>query len=77
LWLPFFRDVAIGDVFYHELGHHVHLFIRPEYREKENVADDWGKKFMTNFIRREYWYFIPVFKVWGSAQAKAKARPPG
>jgi len=60
LWIPFARDVAIGGTLYHELGHHVHLFIRPEYREKEDVADDWGKRFMRHFLRRQYWYLIPV-----------------
>ena len=34
LWTPFARDVAIGGTLFHELGHHVHLFLRPEYRER-------------------------------------------
>lgn len=63
LWIPLFRDYAIGDVLYHELGHHVHLSIRPEYREKEDVANDWQKKFMRIFFRRKYWYLIPFFKL--------------
>jgi len=60
LWIPFARDLAIGDTLYHELGHHVHMFIRPEYREKEDVAEDWRKRFMRRFLRRRYWYLIPV-----------------
>lgn len=63
LWIPPVRDLIIADVFYHELGHHVHLFIRPEYREKEDVADDWRNKFGGNFLRQQYWYLMPVFKV--------------
>jgi hypothetical protein len=63
LWIPFARDLAIADTFYHELGHHVHLFIRPEYREKEDVADDWGRKFMLMFLQREYRYLKPLAKV--------------
>jgi hypothetical protein len=63
LWAPFARDVAIAPVFYHELGHHVHLFIRPEYREKEDVADDWQRKFMKIFLRKEYWYLKPLFRL--------------
>jgi hypothetical protein len=58
LWLPPVRGLCLGDVLYHELGHHVHYFIRPEYREKEDVADDWGRKFMANFLRKRYWYAI-------------------
>jgi hypothetical protein len=56
------RDVTVGQTLYHELGHHVHLFIRPEFREKEDVADDWGKKLSGHFLRHEYWYLIPVLK---------------
>ena len=63
LLIPPLRDVALGETLYHELGHHVHMFIRPEFREKEDVADDWGKKFSGHFLRREYWYLIPIFKV--------------
>jgi hypothetical protein len=63
VWIPLARDVAIGGTLYHELGHHVHLFIRPEYREKEDVADEWGKKFMKHFLRRQYWYLIPLARI--------------
>jgi hypothetical protein len=72
LWVPFFRDFAIANTLYHELGHHVHLFISPEYREKEDVADEWRKKFMANFIRQEYWYLAPVSKMWRVFRRKGK-----
>ncbi len=58
LWIPFFREIHLGNVLYHELGHHIHDFIRPEYREKEDVADDWKGRLMTNFLRKKYWYAI-------------------
>ncbi len=63
IWIPFVRDFVLGKTLYHELGHHVHLFIRPEYREKEDVADDWGKKFNAHFARHTYWYLIPIAKI--------------
>jgi hypothetical protein len=63
LWIPFMRYAAISDTLYHELGHHVHLFISPEYREKEDVAEDWKKKFSGHFLRRKYWYLIPIAKL--------------
>jgi len=62
-WIPFARDLAIAHTFCHEPGHHVHLFIRPEYSEKEDVADDWKRKFMVTFLQREYWYLKPLAKV--------------
>jgi len=63
MWIPVLRDFAVARTLYHELGHHVHLFIRPEYREKEDVADAWRDKFMRMVLRRKYWYLIPVFKL--------------
>lgn len=63
LWIPFVKYAIVARTFYHELGHHVHLFIRPEYREKEGVAEDWRKKFSARFLRSKYWYLIPVAKL--------------
>ena len=68
LWIPLFRMTSIGEVLYHELGHHVHYYIRPEYREKEDVADDWSRKFLTNFIRRRYWYAVWPLVLMGKAR---------
>jgi hypothetical protein len=75
LWIPLLREIAVARVLYHELGHHCHLFIRPEYREKEDVADDWRDKFMRMFFRRKYWYLIPVFKLVTMARGPRTARP--
>lgn len=60
LWLPAVRQLCIGQVFYHELGHHIHRVIRPELREREDVADNWGTKLSGNFIRKRYWYLLPI-----------------
>ena len=37
--IPLIKDMVFGHVLFHELGHHIHSAIRPEYREKEDVAD--------------------------------------
>jgi hypothetical protein len=58
----FLRDHRFGDVLFHEIGHHIHATIKPEHREKEDVADVWGKKLRTNFAREKYWYLIRVAK---------------
>jgi hypothetical protein len=41
LHLRFYREMLIGNVLFHELGHHIHYAIRPEHREREDVADVW------------------------------------
>ena len=60
LWIPPIRDLVFGHVLFHELGHHIHDTIRPEYVEKEDVADSWGKKLSGEFIRKKYWYAMPI-----------------
>jgi len=58
-WIPASRDMYFGLVLYHELGHHAHRVVRPEHREKEDVAHEWSKRFTANFIARRYWYAVP------------------
>jgi hypothetical protein len=60
LWMPFLRNIAFGHVLFHEIGHHIHFTIRPQYDEKEDVADTWAGKLNLNFIRRRYWYAVPI-----------------
>jgi hypothetical protein len=67
-----FRDILLVEVFYHELGHHIHKTSAPEYKEREDVADHWAKKLSRLYLRRQYWYLTPfiaaVSKVLQSAQ---------
>jgi hypothetical protein len=65
-FVPFGRTACFANVLFHEIGHHVHATVRPEFREKEDVADDWGKKFMANYFRKHYWYIPkPAWKIIG------------
>jgi len=59
LRVPPVRDLVFADVLYHELGHHIHT-MRPEYRERENVAENWGARLARSFLRRRYWYLQPL-----------------
>jgi len=60
LWLPFLRNVMFGHVLFHEIGHHIHYTVRPEYKEKEDVADTWAGRLNVNFVRKRYWYALPL-----------------
>src|SRR5262249_32997139 len=62
LWMPYVREFIIGEVLYHELGHHIHYWIRPEYREREDVADNWSKKLFANHMNRSCSYLFPLLK---------------
>jgi hypothetical protein len=58
--MPLLRDLMIGEVLYHELGHHIHYWMRPEYKEEEDVAENWSRKLFVNHVRRTYWYLLPL-----------------
>ena len=49
LRIPLLREAKIGDVLFHEIGHHIHFSHRPEYREREDVADVWKVR-----LQRQY-----------------------
>jgi hypothetical protein len=55
LWLklPLLRDFLLAPVLFHEIGHHIHTTIRPEFREREDVADRWQVKLETIYPRKE------------------------
>jgi hypothetical protein len=63
-WIRPLRELVFGEVLYHELGHHAHT-IRPEYREKEDVADSWGVRLSVNHLRQSYWLLYRVLRVAG------------
>jgi len=54
-WLrfTFFAEILLGDVLFHEIGHHIHFTARPEHREKEEVADDWMRRLKKNYFRTQ------------------------
>lgn len=61
LWkFPFLCYIELSEVLYHEIGHHIHAVHRPEYEGKENVAEDWSLKLWGRFLRRHYWYMMPL-----------------
>mgnify|MGYP003394897307 CR=1 FL=1 len=63
LWawkMPFFRDITIADVFYHEFGHHIHKVHSPEYKHREDVADRWSRRLRNRFVYHHYWYLLPI-----------------
>ncbi|MGA8768566.1 MAG: hypothetical protein WB559_16240 [Candidatus Acidiferrales bacterium] len=76
--IPLAASVALGEVLYHEIGHHVHKTQRPEYREREDVADDWGRRMSRTFLRARYWYLVPVLKlIAGIYRLTGKSGPAG
>jgi hypothetical protein len=50
----FFRESKLADVLFHEIGHHIHRTIRPEYREREDVADVWKVRLQRNYHKQRF-----------------------
>lgn len=62
---PFIKSSCFGLVLFHEIGHHIDATIRPEFREKEDVADGWSKTLLRIYIRKRYPFPRPVMRVLG------------
>jgi hypothetical protein len=60
---PLIREMQLGDVFFHELGHHIHARHQPEFKEKEDVAEAWKRKTGSSYMWRRFWYLTPLFGV--------------
>lgn len=58
--IPIVRYEVLGTVLFHEIGHHIHKARRPEFRQRETVAEDWSKKLFLHFLRLHYWYLMPL-----------------
>jgi hypothetical protein len=54
LRIPLIREGKIADILFHEIGHHIHFTCRPEYREKEDVADVWKVRLQDNYNRQRF-----------------------
>jgi hypothetical protein len=54
LKLSFMREGLIGDVLFHEIGHHIHYTSRPEHREKEDVADVWKVRLWRDYSSKRH-----------------------
>lgn len=61
LLFPLFKSLVLSDVLFHELGHHIHRTMVPEYKEEEDVADRWKERLSRTYYLRRYWYTILIF----------------
>jgi hypothetical protein len=63
-WLKFnyLREMLLGDVLFHEIGHHIHATVQPEFREGEDVADGWKLRLIRQYNRfRHPWLIASLF----------------
>jgi hypothetical protein len=63
LHIGYFQESELGGVLFHEVGHHIDATLRPEFREKEDIADDWSGKLCRHWFRRERTWTIRVIRL--------------
>lgn len=65
LLVPLIKAIAIGEILYHEVGHHIHRNEQPGYRDnKEVVANEWSDKLLQAFLSQRYWYLARVVRLY-------------
>ena len=62
--IPTLRNLVFADVLFHEIGHHIHSTRTKEFRQREDVADDWIHRLAEHYLRRRRWYLRPLAKVY-------------
>ena len=58
-----FRDLAVADTLYHEVGHHLHETIGSATRGGEEAAEYWRRRLLRIHFRRQYQSVRPVLRV--------------
>ena len=64
LYIPLARFILFAQVLYHEIGHHLHKTQYPEFKEKEDVAEEWRKKLTKIAVRNRYRHLMPLIKLY-------------
>jgi hypothetical protein len=60
LWLPFVREAILGNVLYHEIGHHLHATVGSQGAGDEASAEAWNGRLTRMHMRKRYWYLRPL-----------------
>jgi hypothetical protein len=61
--LPSLQDIFVGEILFHELGHHIHATQSPEHKEREGVAEEWRTELERLYSRQKYRYLRPLARI--------------
>ncbi len=61
--IPFAGFFLFAHVLFHELGHHLHKTRHPEFKEREDVAEEWRRKLTKIAFRKRYRRVMPFVKL--------------
>jgi hypothetical protein len=60
--LPFSRDIFLGEVLFHEVGHHLNATVGSLAGGEEASAEEWERRLWRIHFRTKYWYLRPVIR---------------
>ena len=73
--IPALKTLFIGDVLYHEIGHHIHAMEQPGFKkEKEEFADECKDRLMETFLKQRYWYLLGFLKLFAPVLRRLHSR---
>jgi hypothetical protein len=61
--VPLVGFFLFGHVLFHEVGHHLHKTRRPEFKEREDVAEGWEKKLIKIAFQKRYRRVMPFLRL--------------
>jgi len=61
--VPLVSFFLFTHVLFHELGHHLHKTRRPEFKEREDVAEEWEKKLTKIAFQKRYRLVMPLLRL--------------
>jgi hypothetical protein len=59
--IPILKEVFFAHVLFHELGHHINYFFKPERENKEKIADEWAEYLTLQYITKRFWVLLLFF----------------
>ena len=73
--IPIARDIVVGEVLFHEIGHHLDATVASVGRTGEHGAEKWEARLLRRYVRQRYWYLRPLSSVvrWSARLAKGVA----
>jgi hypothetical protein len=68
--IPFFREMRFAKTLFHEIGHHLNHTIGPLASGAEETAEAWRKRLLGLYLRKKYWYLVPVARLVGQLRRR-------
>jgi hypothetical protein len=55
--------LLLADTLFHEIGHHIHQTKTLDFRNQEDVADEWAHRLTRQYFGRKYWFIMRLTRL--------------